>query len=74
MKINNNLKEWEVLADLKGIKKMNNDKKKMLDQENDTFSERGLHMLTFCLNIKIQISSKKLKKHSSVVIYTMVSG
>lgn len=53
---------------------MNNAKKKMLDQENDTFSEIGLHMITFSLNIKIQMGSKKLKKHSTVVIYMMVSG
>lgn len=52
---------------------MNNAKKKMLDQENDTFSEIGLLMINFCLNIKIQMGSKKLK-HSIVVINTMVSG
>lgn len=48
-------------------------KKKILDPENDNFSEIGLHMPTFCLNMKIQMGSKKLKKHSTVVIYMMVS-
>lgn len=37
---------------------MNNVKKKILDQENDTFSEIGLHMPTFCLNIKIHMGYK----------------